>query len=284
MRCHVENAGLLLALGCVFGIDQRDFVSQSWQRIVHALNGTVRVQEQPPERAELGPFLTALAAAAEPLPAERAGLLPMSVVGSYQARRLWAGVSAEETGSVTHEVLFDEIDKHLSEGWFVILDTCLGSYPGADLNIQSMGRFMGNPVWLSIGHSVGAAVGVSFATDDPVLVICGDGGFQMTAQAMSTLAKEGRSVLVLVIDNGTYAVEQYLIDPKYFTDPQRAELSFVRLNRWDYAKLAKALGAKSSWRVADRAALRQALKEARESGGLGVVSVKVDSRDLPPEN
>jgi indolepyruvate decarboxylase len=275
---------LLLALGCVFGIDQRFLVSQSWPRIVHALSGTVRVQDQPPERAELGPFLTALAAAAEPLPAERAGLLPMGVAGSYQARRSWAGVSAEETRSVTYEVLFEEIDAHLSEGWFVILDTCLGSYPGADLRIQSMGRFMGNPVWLSIGHSLGAAVGVSFATDDPLLVICGDGGFQMTAQALSTLAKEGRSVLVLVIDNGTYAIEQYLIDNEYFKGPNYPALPFVQLNRWDYAILAKALGAKATWRVTERPALRRALQEARHTGGLSVLVVSVDPRDLPPEN
>jgi len=283
VRDFVENADLLLALGCVFSVDHSFLVNRSWPRIVHALDGIVRVQDQRPERAELRPFLVAPAAVTEHLPAERAGLSPTGA-GSYQARRSWSGPPAEDTGSVTYEELFAEIDAHLSEGWFVILDTCLGSYPGADLNIQSVGRFMGCPVWLSIGHSVGAAVGVSFATEDPLLVICGDGGFQMTAQAVSTLAKYNRSVLVLVINNGIYAIEQYLIEPKYFKDPNYPELPFVRLNRWDYTSLAKGLGAKSTWRVAERAALRQALFEARENGGLGVLSVTVDPRDLPPEN
>ena len=251
--------------------------------MVHALDGIVRVQEKPPERAELGPFLTALAALAEQLPAERAALSPIRA-GSFQARRSWVGAPTEHIESVTHEGLFAEIDAQLLEGWFVILDTCLGSYPGADLNVQRMGRFMGDPVWLSIGHSVGASVGVSFATDDPVLVVCGDGGFQMTAQAVSTLAKYDRSVLVLVIDNGTYAIEQYLIDPAYFRDRHHSELPFVRLNRWDYTNVAKALGAKLAWGVTERVALQRALKEARQTSGVKVIAVRVDPRDLPPEN
>jgi indolepyruvate decarboxylase len=286
VREVVENADLLLALGCVFGVDHSLLVKQSWPRIVHALDGVVRVQEQPPERAELAAFLRALANVAKPQSVAR--LSPAIAAGDYKdRRRSWAVASAEDTTSVTHEALFAEIDQRLSDGWFLVLDTCLGSYPGADLNIRRMGRFMGDPVWLSIGHSVGAAVGVSFAIDDPLLVICGDGGFQMTVQALSTLAKvakRGQSVLVLVIDNGIYAIEQWLIDKKYFKDRHHPGLPFVRLNRWDYALLAKALGAKASWHVSDRETLRHALQEALHTAGLGVLSVSIDPRDLPPEN
>ena len=46
--------------------------------------------------------------------------------------------------------------------------------------------------------------------------ICGDGGFQMTAQALSTMAHCGSNPIVVIIDNGIYAYEQYLLDLRTF--------------------------------------------------------------------
>ena len=82
----------------------------------------------------------------------------------------------------------------------------LGSYPSADLNVKGRNAFMCCPVWLSIGHSLGAAVGVGSADRRRPLVICGDGGFQMTRRP-SAMVRHGIRAVVLVIDNGLYAIE-----------------------------------------------------------------------------
>ena len=40
----------------------------------------------------------------------------------------------------------------------------------------------------------------------------GDGGFQITCQALSTLEREKLGAIVLIIDNGIYGIEQALVD------------------------------------------------------------------------
>jgi indolepyruvate decarboxylase len=282
VRTVIEGADMLLALGCVFGVDHTSLVSKGYDRMVHVLDGTIRIQQAPPERGELKQLLAVLINAMTP------GTLrsrDAAYIGnSYTARRRWADSKGAASQTITYDDLFATIDASLAAGWMVIADTCLGSYPAADLNVRGHDSFMANPVWLSIGHSIGAAVGAVAACDRPVLVICGDGGFQMTAQAVSTLAKYKSHVLVLVIDNGTYAIEQYLIDPRSFEDPQHPELPYVGLNQWDYIGLARALGATFAENVSDGPSLERALQKALDQGGTGLISVRVSSRDLPAEN
>jgi hypothetical protein len=90
--------------------------------------------------------------------------------------------------------------------------------------------------------------------------------------------------LILVIDNGAYAIEQYLIDPRVFEDPSRPELPYVQLNRWDYTETAASLGATFVRAVDKQPALADALRAALEHNGTGLISVRVSPRELPPEN
>jgi indolepyruvate decarboxylase len=61
-------------------------------------------------------------------------------------------------------------------------------------------------------------------------VICGDGGFHMTAQALSTMVQYGRNPVVILIANGIYGYEQFLIDKSFFSDPAKPPQPFVVLN------------------------------------------------------
>jgi indolepyruvate decarboxylase len=115
-------------------------------------------------------------------------------------------------------------------------------------------------------------------------VICGDGGFQIVAAGLSAMARHGIRAVVIVIDNGLYAIEQYLIDPKWFTDSDREPLPYVGLHRWDYPGLARAMGFGNAVSVATEADLDKALSDARAWGGPGLISTRVSPRDLPPEN
>ena len=55
----------------------------------------------------------------------------------------------------------------------------------------------------TMGFALPAAIGAKFAQPgDSVWVICGDGGFQMTAAELSTCAQEGIKVNVAIINNG----------------------------------------------------------------------------------
>ena len=282
VRAVIEDADLLIAVGCVFGVDHTHLVNHAFEHLVHAAEGFVRIGDAPAERGELQPLLRALAAALPPAPEKAADAWLGTGAKTYDARRRWTTAVASD--GLTHEELFTAIDARLSQGWAVVIDTCLGSYPAADLAVRGAKTFVGNPVWLSIGHSVGASVGFALASKKPVLVVCGDGGFQMVAQAMSTLAKYALDITVVVIDNGLYAIEQYLIDPLFFSNPKHPELPYVGLNRWDYAALARSMGVPSTHTVQSRDGFEGALDAALAKGGPSLIAVRVEQRDLPPEN
>ncbi|MGO7748495.1 thiamine pyrophosphate-dependent enzyme, partial [Rhizobium ruizarguesonis] len=57
-----------------------------------------------------------------------------------------------------------------------------------------------------------AATGVSLAKQDKqrLMVFAGDGGFQMTAQCLSTQTRFNLNPIIFVMDKGIYGVEQWL--------------------------------------------------------------------------
>jgi indolepyruvate decarboxylase len=138
-------------------------------------------------------------------------------------------------------------------------------------------------VWASIGHSVAAAVGASFGSSRRPLVICGDGGFHMTAQALSTMVHYGRNPVVIVLDNGIYAYEQFLINKGYFRDPSARPKPYVVLNGWDFPSFAKGLGVRAAQSVTTVAAFDTALASVKASNAPALIVAKVDPHDLPAE-
>ncbi|HEX4621071.1 MAG TPA: thiamine pyrophosphate-dependent enzyme, partial [Myxococcaceae bacterium] len=123
----------------------------------------------------------------------------------------------------------------------------------------------------------------SFGQDRRPLVLCGDGGFQMTAQALSTMAQQQIRSVVIVLDNGEYGIEQWLLDPRYFADASAPLRPYLALNRWDYAQLARAFGFKAAYTVAEAPALREALAAAKESTGPALICATLQKRNLPSQ-
>jgi indolepyruvate decarboxylase len=159
-------------------------------------------------------------------------------------------------------------------------ENSLSMYPAAELEVHGRHSLVANAVWQSIGFSVAAAVGVCVAQERRGLVICGDGGFQMTAQALSTMARRALPITVLVLDNGQYGIEQFLLDPNYFLErgPMRP---YLALHRWDYRGLAESLGVSRAFSVASRAGLDEQLAAAKTAKGPTFLHVLVREHDLP---
>src|SRR5262249_3357036 len=108
------------------------------------------------------------------------------------------------TGPLTYKQVFERIGAALDPSWIVIPDTVLGIYSAANLPVKGRDGFLCSAVWASLGHSVAAAVGASFGSQRRPLVLCGDGGFHMTAQALSTMVQCGRNPVIVVLANGIY--------------------------------------------------------------------------------
>jgi indolepyruvate decarboxylase len=177
--------------------------------------------------------------------------------------------------------VLDRIGAALDDSWLVVPDTFLGVFSAANLPVKGRNAFLCSAVWASIGHSVAAAVGASFGSNRRPLVLCGDGGFHMTAQALSTLAHYGRNPVVVVVDNGIYAYEQFLIDKAYFGNPAAQPKPYVVLNRWDFVQLAHGLGVASARSVSTAADLDAALAAAKAANAPALIVTRVNPHDVP---
>ena len=91
-----------------------------------------------------------------------------------------------------------------------------------------------------MGFALPAAIGARFAHKDDnteVWVVAGDGGFQMTACELSTIAQEGIKVNIAIINNGFLGMvrqwQQFFYDKRYTGTPVVSP---------DFVKLADAYG------------------------------------------
>src|SRR5262249_41991574 len=103
------------------------------------------------------------------------------------------------------------------------------------------------------------------------IILVGDGGFQMTGMEISTAVKMGLNPIVIVFNNATYAMLQYV-------DQKR---DYYALPRWDYVALSKAVGGTGA-QASTRAEFQSALKEAESSKGLYLIDAVIPVDDISP--
>ena len=102
------------------------------------------------------------------------------------------------------------------------------------LPVPTRGLFQAS--WEAIGWTTPAVVGAQLA--DPNgrhLHVVGDGGFQETAQEISTLIRHGLAPITILVNNGTYQVENIThVNPP-------VDKAYNRLHGWNYAQLPAVL-------------------------------------------
>lgn len=286
----IEGADPLIALGTILGAQHRNLVRTLRPKLIRASSGSITFGTQPKRPANLRRLIAALnaelaAGTWRPDPAwtARARLPGLSFDDrrrSVPAPRPAVPPRTPAAAGMTYDEAMREVSGALDDTLITITDTSLLMYPAADLAVKGAQSFIANSVWQSIGYSVAASVGVGVAQTRRPLVLIGDGGFQMTAQALSTLTRQKIRAIVLVFDNALYAIEQFLLRPSFFTTAS-APTAHLTLNRWDYAALAKALGCASGVTVATPAELRGALATAKAADGPALIAVRIAEKDLP---
>lgn len=86
------------------------------------------------------------------------------------------------------------------DAWFI----------GQKLHLARGATYHMQMMYGSIGWSVGATLGLSLATADAgsrVLALIGDGSFQVSAQELSTMARQKSNAIVVLLNNSGYTIE-----------------------------------------------------------------------------
>ena len=124
----------------------------------------------------------------------------------------------------------------------------------------------------TMGFAVPAALGAALANPaETVWVICGDGGFQMTNQELSTIVQEGvRNVKIAIVNNGCLGMvrqwQQIFEDRRY---------SGTLLSGPDFARLAEAHGLRGMT-VEHADGVEGAIRSAWDHAGSVVIDFRVE--------
>jgi acetolactate synthase-1/2/3 large subunit len=127
----------------------------------------------------------------------------------------------------------------------------------------------------AMGYGIPAAVAAALRMRDrQVVAIAGDGDFQMNGQELATAVASGVSLLVIVVDNGTYGTIRMHQERRY---PGR--VSGTSLHNPDFAALARAYGAFAET-VETTDAFAPALGRALAAGGVALLHLKTDIEQI----
>lgn len=295
----VEGSDCLLALGTILSDFYGSIVGQSFDKMILAAGGAIRIGHYFYPNIPLDRFINRLIEVLEQKTQLQSAYTPPPGFEQIKELRVerWnksnngmnlstASTLTESANQpITWDLFFEQMHSFINQDMVILADTSLCLFPSAELPIERRSHYMAQTAWLSIGFMVGAAVGASMAIpkNERVVVLTGDGGFQMIPQAFSTLARHQKPAIMFVFDNGIYGIEQYLVDQSYYQNQQGRSTFFNDLAQWDYVKLAEAFGGMGLL-VQTKQELDQALLIAQQQQDKPIlISVRLNSRDLPAE-
>jgi len=145
-------------------------------------------------------------------------------------------------------------------------------FGGLDLKVPREGLYLAQGFYASMGFAVPAALGAQLGCGLRPLVLCGDGGFQMTGPEIAHAPRLGANPIVLVVNNGGWGIFRPIA-------AERRDL--LEIPPWPYARLAQDWGG-VGFEAYNGAELRSALRAAHQSDSFAVIDVHVGRDDLSP--
>ena len=263
---YVEESDCLLMAGCFLtDINLGIFTAKlDPSKCIDATSEDLRIRHHHYREVRLDDFLRGLAAKGlkvdpPPVPARPA---------SYSA--VWVAVP---DAPMTSARLFARLNRLLNDSMTVIADIGDSLFGSADLNMSRRTEFISPAYYTSMGFAVPAAVGAGVANRaSRMLVIVGDGAFQMTGMELSTIARQGLNPIVIVMNNHGYTTERFLL-----------EGSFNDIHEWKFHKIPEVLGAGKGWEVRTEGELDAALAEAvANTTSFSLLNVHLDKMDRSP--
>lgn len=144
---------------------------------------------------------------------------------------------------------------------------------------DKFGRFLYSGALCPMGLGLPGSIGVSIShPNEKVVVINGDGGFQMCIQELATIAENNLPIIIIVLNNSQLGIirqweEQISKDFRYQVD----------LKNPDFVMIANGYGIKAS-RVNTILNLKNELKKAMELNEPYLIEIDVREEDIPLPN
>ncbi|MFA8449522.1 MAG: alpha-keto acid decarboxylase family protein [Bacteroidales bacterium] len=178
-------------------------------------------------------------------------------------------------GKIVQERLWTRMESFFKPNSTIIGEAGTSLFGVLNTTFPEHTKFVCQPLWASIGYTVGALLGSSVAdkTRENILFI-GDGSFQLTAQAISTMVRNKLCPIIFLLNNDGYTIERLIHGP---------ERKYNDIQMWDYTSFAKSFGKEIfSAKVSTETELEEVLKSLdKHSNKLRFVEIKMEKMDAP---
>ncbi|MBC7119666.1 MAG: thiamine pyrophosphate-binding protein [Methanobacteriaceae archaeon] len=126
-----------------------------------------------------------------------------------------------------------------------------------------------------MGYGLPASIGVSLARPDKkIILITGDGGFQMTMQELGTIMERKLPIIIFVLNNSSLGIVRQWQEMEYGESYQ------VRLKNPDFVKLASSYNIKAV-RIEEPEKLNSILPGILRMNEPVLVEIRVEEEDIP---
>ena len=184
-----------------------------------------------------------------------------------------------ENKPITCDLINHVLQKHLKKNMNVVVEQGTAFFSSSDLFIGQGVKLISQPLWASIGYTLGSVMGLGIAdrTRRNILLI-GDGSFQLTAQAISTILREKLNPIIIFNDNGGYTIERYIAG---------AHKKYNDVQKWNYSKLIESFDVEDDLKpvfikAETTSELDSALMKAeKESNKLVFIEIVTDEFEAP---
>ncbi|HVA80859.1 MAG TPA: thiamine pyrophosphate-dependent enzyme, partial [Candidatus Binataceae bacterium] len=144
-------------------------------------------------------------------------------------------------------------------------------FGGLDVRVPHHSTYLAQGFYASMGFAVPAAMGAQAGSGMRPIVLCGDGGFQMTGPEISHAPMMDANPIVIVVNNGGWGIFRPIVERRGLLD----------IPPWPYAKLARDFGG-AGFEARTLAQFRRALTAAHRARSFAIIDVHVGRDDLSP--
>lgn len=234
------------------------------QRCIYVTSEQLQVSHHHYQGVPLESFLQKLIAAG-PTPSARA-------IPSHLHPRPPEEYVLEPDAPIRISRIIHRLNKALDEQTVVIADIGDSLFAATELVVHNKTDFISPAYYTSMGFSVPASVGACVARPKArVLVIAGDGAFQMTGQELSTIVRKGFSPIVIILDNHGYGTERFL---------HAGDWEYNEIHAWNYHQLPAVYGGGKGYLIHTEGEFESALEQAwNDRSQMHILHVKISDKD-----
>lgn len=185
---------------------------------------------------------------------------------------------AASDDALTQNQLWDVVASNLDELTTVVVEMGTSFFGMESRGFPKDARFIGAPLWGSIGYTLPALLGAAVADrDSRGVLFIGDGSAQLTIQELATVVRQGLNPVIFLINNDGYTIERAIHGKR---------LAYNDIAPMDWQKVPAAFGATDENTVVLRASTVNELLDAcataqKEKDKMVFIEVITDKDDMP---